>query len=176
MSIVKQPHIDYLASQFAIFDSNVSNLTENLKNSDIAEEYGFDVIDITREAIRRHTKQESFIDLVFAHQTKYLADFSNIKLAHKKERAKELIKLYESIDEMKKIDGKHLAESVRFDKKLMVLRDIRAEMGDDIERLAKAIEKEKTVNVNISAKDAILGRYEPINDNTGITDSQTTVQ
>ena len=43
------------------------------------------------------------------HQTKYLADFSNIQLAHKKERAKELIELYNSIDTMKKDEGTNLA-------------------------------------------------------------------
>ncbi len=173
MSKLDQNHINFLAGQFAKFENNISKLTEQLKKPEIAEEYNFDVIEVTRQAVSWHIKREDFIDKIMLYQTEYLSDFKDMALAHKKERAKELIKLYNSIDKITKTDGKLLAETTRLDKKLMVLRDIRAEMGDDIERIAQALEKDKTVNVNVSAQEAILERYEPINDNIGTDEIQT---
>jgi hypothetical protein len=160
MAKLDNNHINYLAGQYARFENNVTKLTANLQEPQIAEEYGFDVVEITRQAIQRLVKTDSFIDKVMTYQAAYLADFKDLALAHKKERAKELIKLYESIDTLTKKDGEPLAVTTRMDKKLMVLRDIRAEMGDDIKLIADALGKDKNINVNITAKEAILQRYE----------------
>ena len=168
------PHRTFIASQVAEFTDSPAKIKAMLNDPAKGEEYGFEPVDINEMYLGRLINHnEEIKDLVVTFQVKYLIDFSRIPLAHKKQRVLELVKLYDKIDKMQTKDGNPLSESVRFDKKRMILAQIAGETDETVGRLADAIAK--NADASMSLHDKLLGYFKEPLDEIGIDDAQAAV-
>lgn len=158
---ITEKHRAFITQKVAEFTDSPSEIQALLADPEIAESYGFEPVKVSDVRICQ-IKQELDKDLLSYFRAQYLIEFisSDLKLAHKKERVRELIKLYESVSGLKKTDGKEISPSAKFDKKVKVLQHIRDEMGEDIDKIANALRDGRKVEITLSLGEKILSHYE----------------
>ena len=178
-------HIAFLVSQYSTFITSSQKLSELLKDESIAEEHDFLPVSVTRQAIDQQVKKDEFLTLVDIEQAEYLDNLRELKLAFKKPRIIELTKLYEETlnadftywlkqPKSEREDGEPPIafenQSQRVVALTKILKDIKDEIGDDVNRLAEAMEKGSVIKLGVG--ELILGNYAQPNDETGITETQ----
>ena len=135
-------------------------------DSEADEKYGIETWDGTLTCFYARWLDIEPYQIEIARQ-EYLNDFTDIPLAHKKERVRELIKLLNSIPEWitimgKKGSGIEIFNQSGIAEKRQLLKEIRAEMGE--EAWQKALENSGS-NKHESLTAANL--VEVLNDNNG---------
>ena len=163
-------HIGFIVSKFAVFQHNRLEMVRMLSDQAISAEYDFPPIKITRQALDYHIAKEEVQIAIKRKQYEYLDDYTEIELAHRKSRIKELVKMYDSIDAMKTADGKAMVPKTKFDMKLSVLRQLKEEKGEDVQTMAEALEKSS--NINLTVGETILGYFPKPNDQTRTDSTQ----
>jgi len=123
-----------------------SRIYQMLTSPDAEELYGIETWEGSINSFWKRVKKIEPYEIEMA-RTEYLADFTDIPLAHKKERVLELIKLLHSIPEYITVLTKHKKEVEIFNQrgigeKRKLLAEIRAEMGE--EAWQAALEKSGT--------------------------------
>lgn len=127
-------HRVFILQQAAAFEKSATAIQRKLSDPDAMHLYGFKPVHVSVQRvdyILRHLKPE---DILMQREI-YLKDYSNIPLAFKKIRILELVKMYEEIADvkMKGVLGM----------RLNILKQIREEIGEDVEKLIDAIRSVK---------------------------------
>lgn len=137
---LKPQHQEFLISQVATFaEARQRRLAAQLASAKFAEEYGFSPIRISHQAIGQFLRKPEIRDRVNAMRLQWSSDVYSIRLGNKSARISELVKLYESVDTMKRPDGKEYSAMARAELKQQLLRHIKEEVGEDVEKLADAM-------------------------------------
>ena len=113
-----------LLQRVAEFNLSQIRLSEMLADKESAEKYGYDPVVVTAQRVGQVIRAFP-PELVAKERQKFLDDFGSLPLAHKKMRVIELSKLY--------------SKTEITSEKQSILRDIKAEIGEDIEKLANAM-------------------------------------
>jgi len=118
-----------------------TRISEQLYDPEVAKEEGFRVVKVTRQAVAKDIaiiRRDRGGEIV-AGRAAFLKHFDDTPLAHKKFRVRERVKAYNAILEdgpggFDKVDGYYKARRDELD-------GIKSEIGEDIKRLAEAMEK-----------------------------------
>lgn len=127
----------------ASFTDSPTEIANRLNDEKYAEKYGFTTIVVNRKCVSQRVVKLRGSDEVLQQQVAYLADFSAVPLAYKKQRVLELVALFDSIENMTTEAGKPLSDVRQFHLKRAVLSDIKDEIGEDLANLADAIRDNK---------------------------------
>jgi len=136
-------HKVYICQRYASYQADATEIAEDLASLKIAEEHEFEAVDISHVRVHQIIKAES--EKIADLRSSYLADFSELPLAFKKMRLMELVKMYNSIAKgalTKKLIGnvEVVCSDLETTKQMQsILRDMKAEMGEDVEKLADAM-------------------------------------
>lgn len=129
---VMEAHRRFILQQVASFVTCRAEIARRLADPGYAERYGFRPVNVTPQLVTK--KIAKFTDKqILEERQRYLVDFTDIPLAHKKERVKELVAIYKELGEIK-------AKNVLM-ARAKILETIKAEIGEDIEKLADAIKE-----------------------------------
>lgn len=161
-TVIDESHKRYISSCAAAFIVRPTEIAKRLGMQKYGDEFGFEPVKIGNERIRQLLLEIPKRTLDSLRRS-YLADFSKTPLAHKKFRIEELTRLYKQVDSLTQLrigrskteDGytvSSVSQSVKLDKKLAILKQIRDEVGEDVDKLADALRDSKaTVNVNLGS-------------------------
>lgn len=126
--------IRFVISQIAQWVKK-SHIYKMITDSEAEEKYNIEIWTGTEPAFYRRVRKIEPFEIEIARR-EYLENFSDIPLAHKKERVIELIKMMNSIPEWitilgKKGDGVEVFNQSGIDEKRKLLKEIRLEMGEE---------------------------------------------
>lgn len=158
-----EAHKQFIAKTIGGFITSPKEITRRLASEKYAREYGFNTVRISSERVRKVINATPK-SLIARYQSSYLADFSETPLAFKKNRVVEYTRLLAQVDTITKLvvrtspdpDDKtkrieNISDVVKLELKLKILRCIKDEMGEDIEKLAEALRLgSNTINVNFT--------------------------
>ena len=164
-------HHNFIATSIAEFTVHPAQIADMLADPEVGKEHNFEPVTITRGYISKVIKMDKIQALIVQKQAQYLIDFSQIRLAHKKERVKELVLMYEKVETLLSAKGKPLSDEKKMDKKRLILHQIAGETDETIDRLADAISKQATANMTLH--DKLLNFLEAPNDTAGTETSET---
>lgn len=135
-----EQHRRFIVSMMATFVTSPAEIAKRLNSKTWAAQYGFEPVKISRGRVSQLLLHDVDKTLVIKAQAAYLADFSETPLAHKKHRVLELIELYNGVEDMTLADGEtSVSDKVKLDYKLRILDQIRAEIGESVDKLADAL-------------------------------------
>lgn len=170
-------HRTFIATQMAEFTHSPSKIQAMLADPEKGKEYGFDPVDVGAGWLSMLiNKDEDIKSMALQLQVRYLMDYSKVRLAHKKERVLELIKLFDSVDSMKKGTGekrKDLSDLQKFDKKRQILAQLANETDESLGNLAEAI-KDSTSQTQ-TLHETLLGYFKAPDDKAGFEETQAQV-
>lgn len=115
------------------FVDSPGKIKDLLRDDEYAARYGFNPVCVSHQAVGKAIKKLKTAD-VMAERVRFLDDFSDTPLAHRKKRVQELIKIFLDIE----LD-KNLKPREQYLLQMKALRDIRAEIGEDFDKLVDAI-------------------------------------
>lgn len=150
-----QQHRQFIVQQRARFVMSNTVIADQLEDKAFAEEHGFPPVKIHNSRISQILNQETDPKEIQAIRQSWLADFDDTPFAHKKNRVLELIKLYdEAEDDDYSTIGKggavvNSGEHVRKTIKTNILKQIKDEIGEDIDKLAEALKTPLNVIVDL---------------------------
>jgi len=117
----------------AAFNNSSTTIRDMLRDDDTATRFGFSPVIVSQQAVSK--KMSKFTpDEINEERKRFLEDFTDTPLAFKKVRVKELCDIYKKLVNDPIAYGKGVVKA-----RLQVLRDIKAEIGEDIEKLADAL-------------------------------------
>ena len=154
---VNEKHKAFLLNQVARFEGSAAELARRLNDPVLGKLHGFEPIRVAKTTVQRHVAKITKAELS-KERTKFLMTFENTPLAHTKMRVLELAEMIEELDELMKTlkaDGAPVRELLAvYAQKQGLLRDLRAEGGEDIDKMAKAIRESggPTVSVSLELK------------------------
>ena len=126
-------HKLYLIQQIAQFNDSPSVLRENLSDIEICERHGFKPVEMSYSRI--HTIMRGFDkELIASKRAQYLADFSDVPLAFKKNRLLELQKMFNELI----LHGVDYGKGV-MRMKLEIINQISKETNENFDKLIEAI-------------------------------------
>ena len=165
-------HKAYIKKCLASFILSPKTITDSLADPEIAEANEFKPVTITVQRISflliQMKKNPEITEEIAELRALYLVDFTDVPLAHKKERIKVLTARFYAIPEMKDSKGGNLSDRVQLDYEMKILRQISEESGENIEKIAEILAKGGTISVNLTLQDKLLGHYEvPKDDEPG---------
>ena len=142
-----EAHHRFILNQLASFVFKQQTILDRLKDPDIAEQFGFEPVEITQPRLSQIINKEVDKSELDALRQKWLNDFDDVPLAHKKARVLELVKLYEETDtdDYSSYSAKNAeiqTNSGDRDRKMIkaqILKQIKDEIGEDIDKLANAL-------------------------------------
>ena len=159
MAIAKlnQAHKRFILKQVAAFNCSPEAIRTLLTDKKQGGEFGFEPVKISNQrlSVIINKLPEDELD---AERALYLADFSDTPFAFKKNRVVELMKLYYSLNPTKvdssskekiPVNEKHVLAQAK------ILSDIKSEMGEDADRLARSQAGNVTVNVTIAEREQL---------------------
>ena len=114
-------------------------IAQRLEDTAFAEKYGFNPVKIHDSRISQILNKETDPKEIKAYQQEWLSDFDDTPFAHKKPRVQELIKLYNEAETANFATGKTSGEYQRKTIQMGLLRQIKDEIGEDIDKLADAL-------------------------------------
>lgn len=165
-------HHEYIKKCMASFVSSPTEITRRLADTEIAEQSGYIPVKITVQRISalliQWKKDEDLMEEIAKLRAKYLLDFTEMPLMHKKERVAVLIARFHAIKGngtkenpgMKDKKGATLSDRVMLDYEMRIIRQISDEAGESLEKIAKILASGGGITVNVTLKDRILGHYE----------------
>ncbi len=124
--LLQPEHKTFLLTQVSRCLTSATVLKRMLEDTDVAAEYGFEPLSVSREAIWQQVAKLD-PELVKDLREKYLSDFDSVYIAQKKNRVVELSRMYMKLPE--------LAVKAKLD----ILRAVKDEIGEDMDKLAKAL-------------------------------------
>jgi hypothetical protein len=124
---LKAEHKQYVFRKAAMFERSKTLITKGLQDKEIAEEYGFDPVKVTPQAIDRLLRKPESREQVKQLRIQMLsgAFVQDNPIAHRAWRLQELLKLYKRTNSMQK--------------RLAILREAHVQCGEDVEKIATAI-------------------------------------
>ena len=133
-------HKDFLITQVATFaETRNRRLAVRLASSRFGEQYNFRPVKITFQGVHQFLSKPETKARIAEVRRQWSADVYAIELGNKAARINELVKLYHSIDDMKRLDGRELSPLRKLELKQQILRHIKEEVGEDVEKLADAL-------------------------------------
>lgn len=126
-------HRRFILLQVAGFVDSPGKIKDLLRDDDYAARFGFNPVCVSNQAVCQAIKKLVPAD-VMAERVRFLDDFSDTPLAHRKKRVEALVKIFIAIelDKTLKVKEQYLLQ-------MKALRDIRAEIGEDFDKLVDAI-------------------------------------
>lgn len=121
-------HHRFIKQQIASFQINQTEITKMLSDPKIAADNEFNPITVTRQAVQIAISQYDKAELGQMRAV-YLTDYGDIPLAFRKERIKELVRMYNKLANQRKTITLRAG----------LLRQIKDEVGEDIDKLAEAL-------------------------------------
>lgn len=135
-------HRLFLKHQLSRLEISPLDLRDRLNDPKFAEEHEFPLIKVCYQTVQRFIKSIPKMEMA-QMQAVYLTDFSDTPLAWKKIRIQELIKIYLSIENMTRETPKgklvNLTERGKATFKMNVLKQLKDEVGEDVETMAEAM-------------------------------------
>lgn len=131
--IILHEHKEFLLNQVARCLVSATILKRLLENSATADEYGFQPISVSREAVYQQIEKLP-ADEITKRRKKFFDDFDDCPLAHKKNRVEALSRQYYNSEDNRE--------------KREILRQIKDEIGEDLDKIAKAL-GQQTNNFNL---------------------------
>ena len=132
-------HQLFILQQVAAFIDGPTTIRDRLEDVEFADRFGFSAVKITKQRAAQIINRLD-PDEIKAERERYLADFDDLPLAHEKVRCEELVKIYRELDNPPK--GSIYA-LMNVDKlvalKLRTLAQLKDEIGEDVDKLAKAL-------------------------------------
>lgn len=161
-------HHEYIKKCMASFVSSPTEITRRLADTEIAEQSGYIPVKITVQRISalliQFKKDKDLMDEITELRAKYLLDFSDLPLAHKKERLKVLQARFYAIPNMKDAKGGALTARVQLDYEMKIMRQMSEESGENLEKIAEILARGGTLSINLTLQDKILGHYKEPDD------------
>ena len=136
---LRPEHRQFIVQQRAMFVLSNTVIAERLENEEYAEEFGFKPVKIHNSRISQILNHDTDPKEIQAKRQSWLADFDDTPLAHKKNRVQELVKLYEDTAEADFSTDKSTGEYHCKVIQMGLLRQIKDEIGEDIDKLADAL-------------------------------------
>ena len=167
---IQESHKRYIASCAAAFIVRPAEIARRLGTQKYADECGFEPVKVSKQhvGVLLHKIPKRTLDNL---RRSYLADFTNTPLAHKKYRIEELSRLYHQVDSLTQLrvgyakdpsdkEGKANISSVstvvKLDRKLAILKMIKDEVGEDIDKMAAAL-RDGNATINVNVNPALIG-------------------
>ena len=150
-----QQHRQFIVQQRARFVMSNTVIAERLEDKEFADEHGFIPVKIHNSRISQILNQETDPKEIQTIRQTWLADFDDTPLAHKKSRVQELSKLYGEADtDDYSTYGKggmitNTGDQARKIVKTNIMRQIKDEIGEDIDKLAEALKTPLHVIVDL---------------------------
>ncbi len=164
-------HNEYIKNCLVRFISSPTQIKDLIADKEIAEAAGFEPVTVSTQLISKKLiqwkKNEKFMEGIATERAKYLLDFSDIPLAHTKERLAVLQARYLAIPEMIDAKGGKLTSRVCLDYEMKILRQMSEESGENLEKIAEILARGGTLHVNLTLQDKILGHYKEPDDKPG---------
>ena len=135
---IEPPHQKFIIDQCAHYCRSSKKIAKMLGDPEVAAENGFEPITISQPAVWIHIKNVSNVEIEKA-RADYLADWSDLPLAHKKPRVIELVKMFEALDNADYNAKKPLTDLGKDREKRKILNQIKEEIGEDLNKLAEAM-------------------------------------
>ena len=160
---IQDSHIAFMMRMLGTMSRRPFQIHEMLMSAEAGAEHGFEPIDDITQArvteVLRELRQNRAAEIVEL-QTTYMADFSVLPLAYKKHRVEQLADMYASVDTMtkgfkgRKENAIPLTDEKKVFIKRQLLRDIKDEIGEDIEKMAAALRDSGStfIQVNLNQK------------------------
>lgn len=170
-------HILYIQKCLASFLTSPTQIRKNLANPEIAERCGFDPVEVTTALISmkilKFKRDPEISKELETMRASYLLDFSDLPLYHQKQRVIILEARFYAIrglksdkshvadiPPMKDAKGNPLSDRVMLDLELKILQRISEEAGENLEKIARALASGRSISLNLTLGDRILGYYE----------------
>ena len=166
MLLIKPEHHIFLVQCVARFITSPTELSKYLASKKWGKTCEFKPIQVLPRDVIHYCRLIPNAEIAEV-RNKYLTDFSETPLAFKVERLKELTKLYRQVDGLTRLVRRRVASGEehgsmafedseldlgqvqKLEKKLVILRQIKDEMGEDAEKLASAIREARVPILNI---------------------------
>ena len=149
-------HKNFILKQVSTCNVKITLIARMLDDAVLGKEYNFDPVSITHQAVSNHISKIGKTEIA-GMQVEYLTDFNTSPFAHKLNRVKELERMYwqSQFDE----PNSHVERNHR----LQILRDIKAEIGDDVKMLTEAMAQSgTTVNVSVAVEEKVNSRMKNV--------------
>lgn len=134
-----QEHRQFIIQQRAMFVMSNTVIAERLEDKGYADKFGFTAVKIHNSRISQILNKETEPRDIQVIRQKWLSDFDDTPFAHKKNRVQELVKLYEDAESADFSTSKSTGEYQRKMVQMGLLRQIKDEIGDDIDKLTDAL-------------------------------------
>jgi len=134
-----QEHRQFIIQQRAMFVMSNTVIAKRLEDKAYADKFGFKPIKIHDSRISQILNKETDPKEIQVIRQKWLSDFNDTPLAHKKNRVQELVQLYEDAESADFSTAKSTGEYQRKIIQMGLLRQIKDEIGDDIDKLTEAL-------------------------------------
>lgn len=138
-SKLNELHKEFLVNMAAAFVTNSSELARQLNSNTVAAEYDFPPVKVSSITVSRFLRSVDKIELG-RRQADFLQDLTRSPFAHKRNRIDELEKLYHQVDEMCDEKGKPLSDAYKLSRRIELLREVRTEVAEDMDKLCKAVQ------------------------------------
>lgn len=130
-------------------ETQYAQLCRMLANDEVGEEFGFKPLErISIEGVRKFILKDETQKIITQIRRDYLTDWNDTPFAHKKIRVQELATMYDKLTVEPGLYGKGVV-----DMRVQLLKAIRDEIGEHIDKLAAAVGKQGsefhlTLNIN----------------------------